>query len=80
MLGRDKDTDPEQNLQMRLGHSLEQAHRVVYLSCVLYGTNAKKEHVRLFVSGTEFSRNVSRVVGSEKNVKTLAFPNTVKDV
>ena len=46
---------------------------------VEYEIYSEEEYLRLLVSGTEFNRNMSLIVKGTGNVKTITFPNTVKE-
>lgn len=41
---------------------------------------ARKKAVCLFVSGTEFNRDMSQIVQGAKRIRTITFPNTVRRV
>ena len=49
---------------------------------IQYQREAQDEspRLRLFVSGTEFNRNMAEVVRGTDGTKTLTFPNTIKTV
>ena len=46
----------------------------------MYEITNRKRQTRAFVSGTEFGRDISQIVWGAKSVKTIIFPNTVRDV
>ena len=52
----------------------------MHASGLRYNKNAEENHVRLFVSGTEFNRDISQVIQGAKDVRTITFPGTVRDV
>ena len=45
---------------------------------IAYGTNQREKSVRVLVSGTEFCRSVLRVVRGARDIRTVAFPKTVR--
>ena len=54
--------------------------QIVYMNAVMRETDTRNRKARLFVSGVEFSRDMSRIVKSKKDVKTITFPSTVREV
>lgn len=46
----------------------------------VYITRKKTAHVRLLVSGTLFNRDVSQIEWAARDIKTVAFPNTIREV
>lgn len=56
------------------------ANDSVHVSGLGYNKSAGRKHVRLFISGTEFNRDISQVIQGAKDVRTITFPDTVRDV
>ena len=48
------------------------------VNTIVYKISTKGKKVRLFVSGLELSRDVSRVLQGAMNIKTATFPNTIR--
>lgn len=54
--------------------------KTTYASGIRYKAHEEENRTHLFVSGAEFSRSMSQIVWGARNAKTVAFPNTVKEV
>ena len=54
--------------------------QIVYANAVMHETSTRNRKARLFVFGVELSRDMSRVVKSKKDVRTITFPSTVREV
>ena len=54
----------------------------MYLNNVIeYDPHAEDAHSqRLFVSATEFDRNMSQLVEGAADIKTVVFPNTIREI
>ena len=50
------------------------------VNTIVYKISTKGKKVRLFISGLEFNRGLSRVVRGAKNIKTAIFPSNVREV
>ena len=50
------------------------------VNTIVYKISTKGKKVRLFISGLEFNRDVSRVLQGAMNIKTATFPNTIRKV
>ena len=49
-----------------------------YASEILYKVGSDQNILLLSVSGTEFGRNMSRIMRGAKDVRTITFPSTVR--
>lgn len=47
---------------------------------IRYEVHTKRKIVQFFVSEIGFNRNMSRIVSGAKDIRTIIFPNTVKEV
>lgn len=54
--------------------------QIVCANGVKYNIDTRKKLVRLFVSGIEFNRPMLQIVKSMKDVRTIIFPSTIKEV
>ena len=54
--------------------------QIAHLNGVAYKSSAGEDHVRVFVSGTGFDRDMMRVVRGQRGVRTITFPGTARTV
>ena len=62
--------------------SRDAGRKTVLTSRVVYeiDRSSKQQKIRVAISGTRFDRSISLVVKQERKVRTITFPNTVKQV